>query len=169
MKPTATKAFSYIRFSDSKQAKGDSLRRQLEWGPEIAAKQGWNLDTSLHLKDLGVSAFKGRNATTGALSGFLAAIKKGKVRGGDILLVESLDRLSRDDIDPAWELFRSILKAGIEIVTREPERHYRKEDLSNFGVRIEVEAGTREGSGIGKGHPPGSARVAPPIVRQIRL
>ncbi len=134
------RAFSYIRFSDKKQAMGDSLRRQLEWGPALAAARGWVLDTDLKLHDLGVSAFRGKNAATGALAGFLAAVKEGRVSKGDVLLLESLDRLSREDIDPAWETFRSILKAGVEIYTREPERHYVPADLSNFGTRIEVQA-----------------------------
>jgi DNA invertase Pin-like site-specific DNA recombinase len=134
------RAFSYIRFSDSKLAKGDSRRRQLEWGTAQCAKHGWVLDESLHLRDYGVSALHGDNAVTGALGGFLRAIKERKVRAGDLLLVESLDRLTREDIDPAWELFRSILKAGVEIYTREPERHYIPADLNNFGTRIEVQA-----------------------------
>jgi DNA invertase Pin-like site-specific DNA recombinase len=133
-------AFSYLRFSDKKQAKGDSRRRQLEWGPAVCAAKGWALDDSLRLQDLGVSAFRGRNAATGALAAFLRAVRAGKVRPGDVLLVESLDRLSREDIDPAWELFRSILKSGVEIYTREPERHYIPADLNSFGTRIEVQA-----------------------------
>jgi DNA invertase Pin-like site-specific DNA recombinase len=132
------RAFSYIRFSDIKQAKGDSLRRQLEWGPALCSAKGWNLDESFE-PDAGVSAFRGKNAATGTLSRFLSAIGT-KVAPGDVLLVENLDRLSRQDIDPAWELFRRILKAGVEIHTREPERHYLPADLNNFGTRIEVQA-----------------------------
>src|SRR5437016_5855253 len=105
MKRTSKRAFSYMRFSDKKQAKGDSLRRQLEWGPALCRDQGWNLDERFELADEGVSAFRGANATTGALSRFLQAIRKGKVKEGDVLLVESLDRISRQDIDPSWELF----------------------------------------------------------------
>jgi hypothetical protein len=56
-----------------------------------------------------------------------------------LLLVESLDRLSREEVDNGWELFRDILKSGVEIVTREPERHYRTSDLKELGTRIEVQ------------------------------
>lgn len=139
MSKQVKRAFSYIRFSDSKQAKGDSLRRQLEWGPALAARQGWVFDDRLKA-DEGVSAFRGKNAATGHLAAFLKAIKARSVAPGDVLLLESLDRLTREDIDPAWELFRSILKAGVEIFTREPERHYHPADLNNFGTRIEVQA-----------------------------
>jgi DNA invertase Pin-like site-specific DNA recombinase len=102
--------------------------------------KGWILDEGLKLHDLGVSAFRGQNAATDHLAAFREAIRLGKVLPGDVLLVESLDRLSREDIDPAWELFRSTLKSGVEIYTREPERHYLPADLSNFGTRIEVQA-----------------------------
>jgi DNA invertase Pin-like site-specific DNA recombinase len=138
MKPK--RAISYIRFSDSKQAKGRSKQRQLKWGSDLCASKGWLLDDSLKLHDLGVSAFRGENAARGHLAKFLEAIKACRVKAGDVLLLESLDRLSRDDIDPSWELFRSILKAGVEIYTREPERHYQPADLNNFGTRIEVQA-----------------------------
>lgn len=134
------RAFSYLRFSDRKQAKGDSLRRQLEWGPTVCSFKGWTLDTSLHLEDLGISAFRGRNAAKGNLAAFLEAIRSHRVAPGDVLLLEALDRLTRQDIDPAWELFRSILKAGVEIYTREPVRHYVRSDLNNLGSRIEVQA-----------------------------
>src|SRR5947209_4027890 len=119
----ATKrAFSYIRFSKPEQLKGDSLRRQMEWSEGLCTRKGWMLDGSLKLQDLGVSAFRGKHAATGRLAAFLAAIKQGKVHPGDVLLVESLDRLSRQDVDTGWEIFRGILKAGVEIQTREPER-----------------------------------------------
>jgi DNA invertase Pin-like site-specific DNA recombinase len=138
---TMTKtAFSYIRCSAKKQKKGDTQRRQLEWGPAICQRKGWRLDESLKLHDLGVSAFRGLNAARGHLAAFLEAIKRKKVRPGDVLLVEALDRLTREDIDPAWELFRSILKQGVEIFTCAPERHYVPADLSNFGTRVEVMA-----------------------------
>src|SRR5262249_11140635 len=139
MKNKVKRAFSYLRFSDRKQAKGDSKRRQLEWGPALCGTKGRGLDENLSIQDLGVSAFRGGKARKGQLAAFLKAIKSGRVVPGDVLLVEALDRLTREDIDPAWELFRSILKSGVEVYTREPERHYGKADLNNFGTRIEVQ------------------------------
>src|SRR5438105_2743351 len=106
------RAFSYLRFSDKKQAKGDSLRRQLQWGPEVCARKGWTLDDTFK-PDRGISAFRGKNAATGELAKFLEAIKRGQVEPGDVLLLESLDRLTREDLDPGWELFRRILKGGV--------------------------------------------------------
>ena len=54
-----SRAFSYIRFSSKKQQKGESFRRQAEFAVEVCRENGWVLDESLTLNDLGVSAFRG--------------------------------------------------------------------------------------------------------------
>ncbi len=127
------RAFSYIRFSTPEQLKGDSLRRQLEWGKNTCERKGWGLDESVKWEDRGKSGFHGENVASGALGAFLKAIHEKKVLPGDILLIESIDRLTREALDDAYQLFRSILKAGVDIYTREPERHYTKESLNNLG------------------------------------
>lgn len=131
------RAFSYIRFSKPEQLKGDSLRRQLEWGVSVCERFTWFLDESL-APDQGYSGFHGINTACGSLGLFLVSIKEGKVLPGDILLLESIDRLTREGLDEGRELVRSILKAGVEIYTREPERHYTKADLNNIGSLIEL-------------------------------
>jgi hypothetical protein len=55
-------AHSYIRFSTPEQAKGDSLRRQTELAEAYCRRNGLTLDTTLMLRDLGLSAFRGKNA-----------------------------------------------------------------------------------------------------------
>lgn len=121
--------YSYIRFSSVKQMSGDSLRRQLENG-EAWIKQNKHTPASLNLRDLGVSAFRGKNKHKGALSKFLEAVEEGRVERGSILLVEHLDRLSRQGVDEAYELFRKILKAGVKIAVLRPyERVYSETDL----------------------------------------
>src|SRR5690606_6486333 len=88
-------AYSYIRFSTSEQSKGDSLRRQIKLSEDYAVQNNLELDKSLNLRDLGVSAFKGDNKDKGALSHFLKLVKEKKIQKGAFLIVESLDRLSR--------------------------------------------------------------------------
>jgi DNA invertase Pin-like site-specific DNA recombinase len=117
-------AYSYIRFSTPEQAKGDSLRRQTEMAEAYCRRRGWTLDTSLTLSDLGVSAFRGDNALVGNLRTFLDAIKSKKVLPGSVLIVESIDRISRQGIDEGYDLIKGILKAGIILVTLSPEREF---------------------------------------------
>lgn len=117
-------AHNYRRFSSGKQAKGSTLDRQEEFALSLCAKNGWQL--SEIVIDAGKSGWKGKNAATGNLKGFLDAIQSGKVRPGEILIIENLDRLSRDEILPALNLFSSILSAGVDIATANPERIYTK-------------------------------------------
>lgn len=124
------RAYSYIRFSSPKQELGDSVRRQVEKSSALAKKNGWLLDEVFHLRDLGVSGYRSFNATK-RLGVFLTAIENGSVPKGSVLIVESLDRLSRDQIDPAHQLFRRILLAGIDIATTTPEDHFTKEHLND--------------------------------------
>ena len=127
-------AYSYVRFSTPTQLHGDSLRRQLQLSEVYAERRGLTIDKTLHLRDLGVSAFKGKNIKEGALAGFMEAIKLGKVKRGSFLLLESLDRLSRDEVGEALGLFLDIIRSGITIVTLvAPEQEFSKESINNPG------------------------------------
>jgi DNA invertase Pin-like site-specific DNA recombinase len=97
--------------------KGDSLRRQTELSEKYAAEHNLTLDDSFKLQDLGISAFDRSNLKKGALGAFLDAVQTGKIAAGSYLLVESLDRLSRDQVVHALGTFISIIRHGITIVT----------------------------------------------------
>ncbi|WP_245315132.1 recombinase family protein, partial [Bradyrhizobium yuanmingense] len=127
MKP---KAFSYLRMSTDEQLKGDSRRRQLEASKAYALEHGLELADDAQLEDIGISAFKGANVRVGALGKFLAAVTAGSVPAGSYLLVESLDRLSREELLSAHTLFLSIVQAGIVLVTLDDGRVYRAKDLN---------------------------------------
>jgi DNA invertase Pin-like site-specific DNA recombinase len=124
-------AYSYVRFSRPEQIRGDSLRRQTEGSEAYCQRKGYHLDTSLNLTDLGVSAFKGRNVEQGALGAFLDAVKSKRVKPGSVLIVESLDRLSRNQIGDALELFLGLLRKGVEIVTLTPEQTFTKDSIND--------------------------------------
>ncbi len=112
-------AYSYVRFSSKRQEQGDSVRRQDDWAMKFSKEHGHTLDRSLNLYDLGVSAFKNAHAETGKLAAFLDAVRSGRVKSGQILVVESLDRLSRAEVRKALSLFLLILDAGVTIATKE--------------------------------------------------
>lgn len=117
-------AYSYVRFSNTKQAEGDSLRRQTEAAAAYCQRHSLTLDTDLSLRDLGVSAFRGSNAAVGTFRTFLDAVGSGRVKPGSVLIVESFDRISRQGIDEGYDLIKGILKAGVRIVTLSPEREF---------------------------------------------
>lgn len=118
------RAYSYIRISTDIQRKGDGLNRQLQLSAEYASKTGLELDTVFRLRDEGVSAFRGDNATSGKLREFLDAVSDGRVPKGSFLLIESLDRLSRQTAVQSLFLFLDLIRAGINIVTLADERVY---------------------------------------------
>lgn len=118
------KAYSYLRFSTPDQMKGDSFRRQTELSRKYAEENGLDLDDALSFQDLGISAFRGKNAEDGALGAFIEAVNQGRVKRGSFLLVESLDRLSRQSPYKAFRQFASILDMGVNIVTLQDNKVY---------------------------------------------
>jgi DNA invertase Pin-like site-specific DNA recombinase len=122
------RAYSYVRMSTPEQLKGHSKQRQLESSAAYATAHGLDLVEG-GLEDLGVSAFKGDNISTGALGGFLDAVEQRLVPAGSYLLVESLDRITRQEIVEALTLFLRIIKAGINLVTLQDNRVYRADQV----------------------------------------
>jgi len=129
MKP---RAYSYIRFSTPQQVKGSSLKRQLEKSQKYVKEHNLELDETL--RDTGLSAYKGDHIKKGALGSFLSLVRAEKIPENSILLVESLDRISRDKVLDAFDLFREIIKHKIKIVTLQDGMTYSEENLNtNIG------------------------------------
>lgn len=136
--PTAPiKAYSYLRFSTPEQMRGDSFRRQSSMAEAYALQHGLELDTTLTLHDLGVSAFRGKNLTAESQLGFfLRAIEDGIVPQGSYLLVESLDRISRQTARKALRALESVVDAGAVLVTLNDGRKYDKDNLDDDPVAL---------------------------------
>jgi DNA invertase Pin-like site-specific DNA recombinase len=125
-------AYSYIRFSTPEQRKGDSLRRQTESAAGWCKRHNVTLDTSRTLHDLGKSAFKGnhrKNPDRNALAAFLQLVEDGRIPRGSFLIVESLDRLTREHVRPALTLLLNLIEAGIRIVQLHPVEVVYDEDV----------------------------------------
>jgi DNA invertase Pin-like site-specific DNA recombinase len=123
MRDHSTTAFSYIRFSTKQQRAGDSLRRQTEAAQAWCDRNNVQLDTSTTYHDLGKSAYNGnhrKNPDRNALALFLKLVESGEVPRGSYLVLESLDRLSREHIQPALLLVLNLLQAGVRIVQLSP-------------------------------------------------
>lgn len=123
-------AISYLRFSDQEQMEGDSQRRQTSEAERGCLQFGWVLNTTLSFRDLGVSAYRGRNRLKGNLSRFLALLEAGKVPQGAVLILEDFDRLSRDKIDDSYNLVREILRAGVDIFCTLNWKLYTRDSLN---------------------------------------
>lgn len=136
-----TIAYSYLRFSSAEQAKGDSIRRQTELRDAWLAKSGAILDTSASLRDDGKSAFTGehrKNPDRHALAAFLRLVEKGRVPKGSYLIVENLDRLSREHIQPALILFLNLLQAGVRVVQLLPVEQVFDTDSESMQIMMAI-------------------------------
>lgn len=122
------KAYSYIRFSRREQEDGDSFRRQSEAAAEWAKKNGYVIDETL--TDRGVSAYRGKNRRQGALGRFLDAVQAKIVPEGSVLIVESLDRFSREELMTSLMVLNGILEAGISVAVLTDNRLLTKESLT---------------------------------------
>ena len=119
------RVYSYIRFSTTEQALGDSERRQLQAVRQFAKRQSMPFDESLRMTDRGLSGYHGAHRKKGVLGQFLKDVTAGLVPKGSILVVENLDRLSREG---ALKALRSILfelwDNEIVLQTLSPEESY---------------------------------------------
>lgn len=131
-----TKAYSYTRFSTPDQRLGDSARRQMAAAEDYARRHDLDLDTSLTFDDPGVSAFRGKNVEDGGLGAFLKAVEKGVVPQGSFLLVENLDRVSRQTARKALRSLERIVEAGIVLVTLTDGKQYTEQSLDGDPVSL---------------------------------
>ena len=122
-------AYSYLRISTDIQKSGDGIRRQLEASEKYANDRGYELVESI--SDIGVSSFHSQNSKEGAFADFLAAIERKVVASGSVLIVESLDRLSRDGAAKAFVQFANILSNGITIVTLLDKKEYTEKNINS--------------------------------------
>lgn len=120
-------AYAYVRFSTAAQgAEGrDSETRQL--APLAAFEQdfGLKIDQENIVYDRGKSAFDGSNALKGNLKSLLE-----KLEEDDFLVVESIDRLTRQRVLNGVELIQNLLKRGIKLYTTSDKKLYEVSDPS---------------------------------------
>lgn len=116
-------AFSYLRWSSAKQRKGRSQARQMRASEQWCKRNGVQLDKSQVLIDDAASGFTGEhrsNPDRYALARFLQQVREKKIPRGSYLIVENLDRLTREDIQPALRLVLDLLAAGVRLVQLRP-------------------------------------------------
>ena len=110
-------AYSYMRFSDQEQAGGDTIRRQTALRDAWIARNHVVLDTTIKQDERAVSGFRGKHRKDDKSAGPVP--RPGRTREvdrGSYLIVESLDRLTREEIQPALLLVLGLLQAGVRIV-----------------------------------------------------
>lgn len=132
-----TLAIPYVRFSTPKQERGDSKERQLETCLAYIEQNGWEAQPAL--MDLGLSAYKGDHLHSGALGKFTRQVIEGEIPEGTILVVEQLDRLSRQGHRKALRWMEDMTERGIRIAVVGQNRIYDNASLTaNLIETLEV-------------------------------
>lgn len=116
-------AYAYSRFSTIQQQDGDSKRRQESLARAWPDSVNYKIE---YLHDAGISAYSGKNRTIGQFGVFLASLRSGELGAKPVLLVENLDRISREEIETAQSLFLEIIRLGATIITLHNGKRYAK-------------------------------------------
>lgn len=122
-------AVPYIRFSSSRQEKGDSLKRQNELIDSYLIANPDVTLSNMRFEDLGLSGFHGDHLENdfGKLQ---AAVQSGHIKAGDYILVEAMDRLGRLEEIKMINILTGILDHNVKIVTLEDNQEYSREAMS---------------------------------------
>ena len=121
----------YRRVSSGIQLEGTGLERQYENTTAYIERHGLELVRTY--SDRGVSAFRGKNRRVGELALILRHIETGIIRSGEHLIIESVDRLSRQDPLDALDTFREVLRLGIIVHNVYEGTTFTLDDLRNMG------------------------------------
>lgn len=126
--------YSYSRFSNIEQEKGHSLERQAKKAAKIIEsvkkEYGLEVNTDLVMTDKGLSAFHAEHKKRGAFGVFLSLVENGIVKPGSVLIIESLDRMSREQPYKAQSTLNDLVDADITIITTMDKKVFNKETLS---------------------------------------
>lgn len=118
-------AYLYGRVSNIRQIKGTSvsIQNDEEKAKEIAHRFNATWSGKVY-NDAGRSAFNGDNLKHGQLRELINDIHHGHIKRNDIIILRSLDRFSRADINKAVSEFTSLLNQGIRFFTTIDDRMY---------------------------------------------
>lgn len=124
-------AIIYGRFSSRNQRNSISLERQIESARQFVTENKMNLVPDGVWFDSAMSAFRGKHRKKGQLAALLEVLRSGKLPKQVVLIVENIDRLTRENTLEAIDLLWEIIKTGARIFTLHDRQLYSKERFEN--------------------------------------
>lgn len=115
-------AYSYTRISTSIQNYGHGLKRQKGYVEKYCKQKGLTLAPD-RMQDIG-SGYHGDNLTNGALGLFLEKLQAGDIPTPCALVIEALDRLTRQKPMRGMRLLWDIVESGVEVHATSKDRVY---------------------------------------------
>jgi len=137
---TTKQARIYGRFSSKPQEKGDSIRRQIEGAKAYAAKKENNFSIiGKPYFDEGVSGKAGLNLERE----FGRLLNEAK--SGELILVEALDRLGRQNPFVLSNLIYQTVQKGLEIHSWQDNKIINAENIEELGTQFSIFTGAAVG------------------------
>lgn len=129
----------YARFSNQEQSQGSSKARQLKLCREFISEKRWESSDDRILVDEGLSAFSGANRAPGGLMfDFERRAEAGEFKGGHVLVVEHIDRISRQGHDEILPFLKKMTEAGVTVAVASANRVHHAYERVTLGAAIEL-------------------------------
>lgn len=123
-------AIIYARFSSAEQSKGFSLERQRTYGLQFATENGWSVEKTI--VDEGRSAYHGFNRAEGSEFHNFELEARNNLHRGKVLVVENIDRLSRQGARVAAQLIWGLNESGVDVATFHDGHVYRADNSNDM-------------------------------------
>ena len=133
-------ALSYLRVSSPEQAADGrtGIDRQADAFLPFCHRHGL-IPNPDPLVDRGLSAYHGRHRSRGALGAFIHAADQGQIAPGTVLVVEDLDRFSREAASHSEQLLHRLWDLGLALgIVRDDVVVDRAKYDSDIGVRLQL-------------------------------
>ncbi|MEG3164837.1 recombinase family protein [Sphingomonas sp. PB2P19] len=127
-----TKCITYKRFSTKAQDKGSSLDRQTQAIDTMVRDHKWEVIEEI--EDLGSSAWRGDHLRSGNLGKFKDRVDAGEIEHGTILVIENIDRLSRENVKKARRWVEEVTEAGIAVAVASKNKVFNEASLSGENI-----------------------------------
>lgn len=133
-----TEAIIYARFSSADQVKGHSIDRQIDNTRLVCEARNLTINPSLIFTEKGKSAFTGANRRKGTLLRNLEDEIEAGAHRGRTLVVEHLDRISRQGWKEVFGFLGTCNEGGVNVATWDGSRLYPAGQEPNMGEVIEI-------------------------------
>lgn len=115
-------AIVYIRYSDPRQEKGESLSRQEELTQQFCDRHGLTIVERVY--DLGRSAWKGHHLRDGNLGKLTRRIEERLIAPGTVIVAEKFDRFARLPRRETQAWIHKVTDSGLKIGLHDPGKLY---------------------------------------------
>lgn len=131
-------AIIYARFSKADQSKGHTIDRQIDNTRLVCDARNLAINPSLIFTEKGKSAFTGANRRKGSLLRKLEDEIEAGAHRGRTLVVEHLDRISRQGWKEVFGFLETCSQGGVDVATWDGSRLYPAGEEPPMGNVIEI-------------------------------